>query len=149
MPQFTMHSPVGFLTVTEENGAIVSLRFGGTAETPPPTPLLSETQRQLNDYFAGTREIFNLPLAPRGTPFRSAVWQALCAIPYGETRTYGEIAAAIGNPKACRAVGMANHVNPIAILIPCHRVIGRGGTLTGYAGGLAVKQFLLELEQKR
>lgn len=149
MPQFTMPSPAGFLTVTEDNGAITSLRFGGEREIPPPTPLLQETQRQLNAYFAGTLTSFDLPLAPKGTPFQQAVWQALRTIPYAETRTYGEIAAAVGNPKACRAVGMANHANPIAIVIPCHRVVGKNGTLTGYAGGLERKQVLLELEQKK
>lgn len=149
MPQFTMQSPLGFLTVTEENGTITSLRFGGERETVPPTPLLREAYRQLTAYFSGTRRTFDLPLSPCGTPFQTAVWQALCAIPYDEKRTYGEIAAAIGRPNACRAVGMACHVNPIAIVIPCHRVIGKSGSLTGYAGGLAVKQFLLSLEQKK
>ncbi len=149
MPQFTMPSPVGFLTVTEENGAITSLRFGGTGETPPATPLLQEAQRQLTAYFIGTLRTFSLPLAPRGTPFQQAVWQALCAIPYGRTCSYGDIAAAVGRPGACRAVGMANHQNPIAIMIPCHRVVGKNGSLTGYAGGLTVKQALLALEQKK
>lgn len=149
MPQFTMQSPLGFLTITEENGAVTALSFGGTQETPPPTPLLREAYRQLTAYFSGTLRHFSLPLSPHGTPFQTAVWQALCAIPYGQKRTYGEIAAAIGRPNACRAVGMACHVNPIAIVMPCHRVIGKGGSLTGYAGGLATKQFLLSLEQKK
>ena len=149
MPQFTMQSPLGFLTVTEENRAITALSFGGDRETSPPTPLLQEAYRQLTAYFSGTRRTFDLPLSPRGTPFQTAVWQALCAIPYGETRTYGEIAAAVGKPSACRAVGMANHNNPIPIFIPCHRVIGRNGTLTGYAGGLERKGKLLHLEQKK
>lgn len=149
MPQYTMRSPVGLLTVTEENGALTSLRFGGEEETPPSTPLLQETQRQLTAFFGGTLNAFDLPLAPKGTAFQQAVWQALLTIPYGRTRSYGEIAAAIGKPGACRAVGMANHQNPIAIIIPCHRVVGKNGSLTGYAGGLAVKQALLELEQKK
>ena len=149
MPQFTMQSPLGFLTVTEENGAVTALSFGGTREMPPPTPLLREACRQLTAYFSGSLRTFDLPLSPRGTPFQTAVWQALCAIPYGEKRTYGEIAAAIGRPNACRAVGMACHVNPIAIVMPCHRVVGKGGSLTGYAGGLAAKQFLLPIEQKK
>ena len=149
MPQFTMQSPLGFLTVTEENGAVTALSFGGTWETPPETPLLREAYRQLTAYFSGSLRTFDLPLSPRGTPFQTAVWQALCAIPYGQKRTYGEIAAAIGRPNACRAVGMACHVNPIAIVIPCHRVVGKGGSLTGYAGGLAAKQFLLSIEQKK
>ena len=149
MPQFTMKSPVGFLTVTEDNGAITSLRFGGEGETPPATPFLQEVQRQLSAYFGGTLTAFDLPLAPKGTPFQKAVWQMLRTIPYGETRSYGEIAAAVGNSKACRAVGMANHANPIAIIIPCHRVVGKDGKLTGYAGGPERKQVLLELEQKK
>ena len=149
MPQFTMQSPVGFLTVTEEAGAITALHFGGQRETPPPTPLLWEARRQLTAYFDGTLTVFDLPLAPRGTAFQLAVWQTLRAVPYGETRSYGDIAAAIGKPTACRAVGMANHRNPIAIIVPCHRVVGKGGSLTGYAGGLAVKQALLDLEQKK
>lgn len=149
MPQFTMQSPLGFLTITEENGAITALFFGGDREASPPTPLLQEAQRQLAAYFSGTLQRFSLPLSPHGTPFQTAVWQALCAIPYGETRTYGEIATAVGKPSACRAVGMANHNNPIPIFIPCHRVIGRNGTLTGYAGGLERKRKLLHLEQKK
>ena len=147
MAQFTMQSPLGFLTLAEENGAITALSFGGLRETAPETPLLQEALRQLNAYFSGTCRVFTLPLAPVGTPFQIAVWQALCAIPYGETRSYGEIAAAIGRPKACRAVGMAIHQNPIAILIPCHRVVGKNGKLTGYAGGLERKRILLALEK--
>lgn len=149
MPQFTMESPVGLLTITEENGTLTALHFGGESETPPPTPLLQEVLRQLTAYFAGTLTAFDLPLAPKGTPFQQAVWRALCVIPYGQTRSYSEIAAAIGRPNACRAVGMANHQNPIAIIVPCHRVVGKGGALTGYAGGLAVKQALLAFEQKK
>lgn len=149
MPQFTMESPVGLLTITEESGALTALHFGGESETPPPTPLLQEVLRQLTAYFAGTLTAFDLPLAPKGTPFQQAVWRALCVIPYGQTRSYSEIAAAIGRPNACRAVGMANHQNPIAIIVPCHRVVGKGGALTGYAGGLAVKQALLAFEQKK
>ena len=149
MPQFTLQSSVGFLTISEEKSAIISLSFGGTAESPPPTPLLREVQCQLNAYFSGKLQNFDLPLSPQGTPFQQAVWCALHAVPYGQTCTYGEIAAAIGNPNACRAVGMANHRNPIPILIPCHRIIGSDGSLTGYAGGLAVKQALLRLEQQK
>ena len=102
---------------------------------------------QLEAYFAGKRTTFSLPLRPAGTAFQLAVWQALTEIPYGETRSYGEIAAAVGNPKAARAVGMANNRNPISILIPCHRVIGSTGALVGYGGGLEKKLFLLELEK--
>lgn len=110
-----------------------------------PPPLL-ELRRQLAQYFAGERRAFDLPLAPRGTEFERRVWQALLAIPYGETRSYAEVAAAIGRPSACRAVGHANGSNPIAVVIPCHRVIGSDGSLTGYGGGLPLKRFLLDLE---
>ena len=102
----------------------------------------------MEEYFAGQRKEFSLPLAPKGTEFQLRVWQALLQIPYGETRSYGELAAMVGNPKACRAVGGANHRNPLSILIPCHRVVGTGGSLTGYAGGLSVKEFLLKLESE-
>ena len=102
---------------------------------------------ELREYFAGTRRAFTLPLAPAGTPFQQEVWAALREIPYGETRTYGQIAARIGRPKACRAVGMANNRNPIGIVVPCHRVVGASGALVGYAAGLAVKESLLRLER--
>lgn len=147
MPAFTMQSPIGLLTIEETDGAITALRFGGETVSPPPTPLLQRAAQQLTEYFAARRRRFDLPLRPQGTVFQQAAWSALCDIPYGQTRTYAQQAAAIGNPKACRAVGMANHCNPLPLFIPCHRVIGAGGKLTGYAGGLAVKRFLLELEQ--
>ena len=147
MPAFTMQSPIGLLTIEETDGAITALRFGGETVSPPPTPLLQRAAQQLTEYFAARRRRFDLPLRPQGTVFQQAAWSALCAIPYGQTRTYAQQAAAIGNPKACRAVGMANHCNSLPLFIPCHRVIGAGGKLTGYAGGLAVKRFLLELEQ--
>ena len=147
MPAFTMQSPIGLLTIEETDGAITALRFGGETVSPPPTPLLQRAAQQLTEYFAARRRTFDLPLRPQGTVFQQAAWSALCDIPYGQTRTYAQQAAAIGNPKACRAVGMANHCNPLPLFIPCHRVIGAGGKLTGYAGGLAVKRFLLELEQ--
>ena len=147
MPAFTMQSPIGLLTIEETDGAITALRFGGETVSPPPTPLLQRAAQQLTEYFAARRRRFDLPLRPQGTAFQQAAWSALCDIPYGQTRTYAQQAAAIGNPKACRAVGMANHRTPLPLFIPCHRVIGAGGKLTGYAGGLAVKRFLLELEQ--
>ena len=108
----------------------------------------AETTRQLEAYFSGKLKSFDLKLAPEGTEFQKSVWKALCRIPYGETRTYKEIAESIGNPKAYRAVGLANNRNPIAIIIPCHRVIGVNGKLTGYASGLDVKEYLLKLEEK-
>ena len=110
------------------------------------TPLLRAAREALLSYFAGGRRDFDLPLAPAGTDLQRAGWGALRAIPYGQTRTYGEIAAAVGRPKAVRAVGQANHVNPLPIFIPCHRVVGKGGALTGYAGGLDLKRALLALE---
>lgn len=108
----------------------------------------AEVLEQLDAYFAGERRSFELKLAPRGTEFQRRVWQALAAIPYGETTTYAAIARAIGKPKAVRAVGAANGRNPISIVVPCHRVIGQDGTLTGYAGGLPSKRRLLELEAR-
>lgn len=111
------------------------------------TPLLRQTADQLDEYFQGSRRVFDVPLSPQGTEFERTVWKALQAIPYGETRSYGDIARRIGRPSACRAVGQANNRNPVGIIIPCHRVIGADGKLTGYASGLTIKQYLLELEQ--
>lgn len=111
------------------------------------TALIKEAAKQLNEYLAGKRMTFNLPLRSEGTDFQRQVWQALINIPYGETRSYQQIAAQIGNIKACRAVGMANNRNPITIIIPCHRVIGKNGSLVGYGGGLEIKTRLLELEK--
>ena len=110
---------------------------------------LKEPIRQLRAYFAGELEDFDLPLAPEGTQFQQKVWTELCEIPYGETRSYGELARRIGNPNACRAVGLANGSNPIPIIIPCHRVIGSNGKLTGYGGGLPIKEKLLALEKRQ
>lgn len=110
---------------------------------------LNETIRQLHAYFAGDLENFDLKLAPEGTPFQLGVWRRLCDIPYGETISYGELAGRIGNPKASRAVGLANGSNPIPIVIPCHRVIGSNGKLTGYGGGLPIKEKLLALERRQ
>lgn len=110
------------------------------------SPLLRAARTQLLEYLSGARRSFDLPLDPAGTAFQRSVWEALRAIPYGQTRTYGEIAAAVGRPRAVRAVGQANHVNPLPIFIPCHRVMGKNGALTGYAGGLDLKSALLALE---
>lgn len=112
------------------------------------TPVLKLLKEQLREYFEGKRTTFSVPLNLQGTDFQKRVWQELLKIPYGETRTYGQIAAAVGNPKACRAVGMANHHNPVMILVPCHRVVGSNGKLTGYAGGLEMKEQLLKLEKR-
>ncbi len=113
-----------------------------------PCALADVAAEQLKEYFAGVRKTFDLPIKLCGTPFQMRVWQQLQKIPYGQTRTYKQIAEAVGSPKACRAVGMANHNNPIAIIVPCHRVIGSNGLLTGYAGGLDFKQYLLNLEKQ-
>ena len=113
------------------------------------TPLLQETAKQLDEYFSGIRRNFDLPLAPSGTPFQIKVWEALDSIPYGQTRSYRDIAVMIGHPDACRAVGGANHRNPISIITPCHRVIGVNGSLTGYGGGLDKKRALLKLEHSQ
>ena len=145
----TVDSPIGPLTLADETdcGALTAIRFGdeGGADG---SPVLVCAQRQLEEYFRGERTRFDLPLQPKGTPFQLAVWRALTEIPYGETASYGDVARAVGRPKAFRAVGMANHCNPIPIIVPCHRVIGSDGRLTGYAGGLEIKRALLELEQK-
>jgi methylated-DNA-[protein]-cysteine S-methyltransferase len=109
-------------------------------------PVIREALRQLAEYFAGDRQDFDLPLAPEGTAFQRTVWRALAEIPYGETRSYGQIAHAIGKPAAVRAVGAANGSNPLAIIVPCHRVIGSSGRLVGYGGGLPMKRMLLDLE---
>lgn len=141
-----LSSPVGRLTLAEEDGAITRLLFEECQPSGESGALLDEAVRQLEEYFAGMRRTFDLPLNPQGTPFQKKVWKALCEIPYGETRSYGDIARAVDSPKAFRAVGMANHNNPISIIIPCHRVIGSDGSLTGYGGGLDKKVYLLQLE---
>lgn len=141
----TIETPIGALTLTASADAVTAVHFGAQGARDA-SPLLDAAEAQLREYFAGARRTFDLPLAPHGTAFQQRVWTALRAIPYGETRTYGELAAAIGSPNASRAVGMANHRNPIPIIIPCHRVIGADGSLTGYAGGLETKRRLLALE---
>ena len=151
-----VNSILGTFRLEEEDNAICGLALcpDGVPELEPlprkvcETPLLQEAEEQLNEYFAGARREFDLPLAPKGTAFQKAVWAEMCRIPYGETRTYGQLAAAIGKPKASRAVGGACRCNPITILQPCHRVVGRSGRLTGYAYGVEMKQYLLELEQQ-
>ena len=144
--QRTIDTPMGPMCLTEENGALERFFWGcGGMDT---TPLLSEAEHQLTEYFAGARRNFDLPLSPSGTAFQQKVWAALLSVPYGETRSYGDIARLIGNPGACRAVGMANNRNPLPILIPCHRVIGADGSLVGYGSGLDRKIFLLELERR-
>lgn len=141
---------IGRLQILQEDDAIVELGFGGSVQEIiwQETPLLKEAREQLEAYLQGRRKSFDVKLSARGTAFQEKVWQALREISYGETRTYGEIAAAVGSPKGARAVGMACNRNPIMIMIPCHRVIGRNGGLIGFGGGLPVKEKLLELEGK-
>lgn len=150
-----MQSPVGELKlVASERGLVAVLwenddpervRFLPQVEQPG-HPILQEAERQLREYFSGKRREFNLPLEFVGTAFQKQVWAALVTIPYGETRSYGDIARQIGNPAAVRAVGAANGRNPLSIIAPCHRVIGSNGKLTGFAGGLQTKAFLLRIE---
>ena len=150
-------SPVGRLLLASDGAALTALQFAGagpavrrTGGRGPGTAgaeaLFRQARRELAEYFAGSRTNFSVPVAPRGTPFQQRVWGALRRIPHGATATYGEIARAIRSPGAVRGVGAACARNPLAIIVPCHRVIGAGGKLTGYAGGLARKRALLELE---
>ena len=141
-------SPVGRLRLDEQDGAITGVNRTQEALIPPATPLLAECARQLSAYFEGRLTAFDLPIRQTGTPFQLKVWQALLRIPYGQTCSYGDLARMIGQPSAARAVGGANHHNPICIIVPCHRVIGADGSLTGYGGGVDMKQYLLELERK-
>jgi methylated-DNA-[protein]-cysteine S-methyltransferase len=149
----TMDSPVGRLRLVADEAGLRRLEFqkDGFAEAPEgwreDARTLREASSQLSAYFAGKLTVFDLPLAPEGTPFQLQVWERLLEIPYGETVSYGTLAQRVGNPAASRAVGLANGRNPIAIVIPCHRVIGSNGTLTGYGGGLPNKQKLLALER--
>jgi len=147
--------PVGKTLILEQDGAICGVHFVRRLETEgrgfpeavqAETPLLARAAEQLREYFAGQRREFDLPLNLQGTAFQQACWQALLAIPFGETRSYKQQAEFIGNPKACRAVGLANNRNPVSIIVPCHRVLGHNGSLVGYGGGLEVKRALLELE---
>ena len=147
-----MQSPVGEIVIIEDKGKIVEIDIAKNNKLDnieeKDTELLLQTEKQLKEYFEGKRFDFEIPLNPIGTEFMQSVWKALEQIPYGETRTYKEIAEAVGNPKASRAVGMANHRNPIPIIIPCHRVIGSNNKLVGYGLGLDMKQYLLELEKE-
>lgn len=163
----TKESPCGPLfCVVDETGAVVRIDFVNGRHPREPQEIVAEMQeagievvedpartaelrRQLAEYFAGERRDFDLPLSPEGTPFERSVWEELRRIPFGETRSYGEIAQAIGRPGAARAVGRANGANPIPIVVPCHRVIGSNGSLTGFGGGLEAKSRLLEIEGRR
>lgn len=146
MPYCVMDTPVGHLRIDAEPDAITGVNRTTMPLCKATTPLLQECVRQLTAYFAGELTEFHLPLRAVGTPFRMRVWEELRRIPYGETISYGELARRIGKPSASRAVGGANHHNPISIIIPCHRVIGADGSLTGYGGGMDMKAALLLLE---
>lgn len=152
----TIVSPIGLIHIVADKTSLRAVIFEknwqdkchkcqGIAEGN--NVIISKTKGQLTEYFDGSRTEFTLPVAFSGTPFQNSTWQALLTIPYGQTRSYSEQAQQIGNPKAVRAVGRTNGLNPIAIIVPCHRVIGKSGKLTGYAGGLDIKRFLLEHEQ--
>lgn len=149
---FYYDTSIGKIGIAEEKGALTHLFFRDEKKTegaiPGETPLLKKAHTELLEYLAGGRKEFSLPLAPEGTEFQRKVWAALQTLPYGTTCSYKEIAEKIGNPKAMRAVGMANNRNPIAVMIPCHRVIGADGSLVGYGGGLDLKAILLKLEAK-
>lgn len=143
------NSPVGLLRLCADAEGLCGVHFvrESPADVPVrPNELLLRTARELDEYFAGQRREFDLPLSLHGTAFQLRVWEALCRIPYGETRSYKHLAAMIGQPSACRAVGGANHHNPVSIIVPCHRVIGADGGLGGYGGGTDKKRFLLRLE---
>jgi methylated-DNA-[protein]-cysteine S-methyltransferase len=150
-----MPSPVGRLTLVGEGERLVGIYFENTEVSAGPPAAwvrderrLADAVRQLEEYFAGRRTRFDLPLAPRGTPFQRQVWDELLRIPYGETTSYGELARALGKPAASRAVGAANGRNPLSIVVPCHRVIGADGSMTGYGGEVRRKVVLLELEAR-
>ncbi|MBQ5977680.1 MAG: methylated-DNA--[Oscillospiraceae bacterium] len=147
-----IRTPLGPMLFEEREGAVTALRFAAEAEDsllpPPETELAKRTEAWLRAYFAGKNPAVDLPLAPAGTAFQRRVWQACCGVPYGETRSYGELARQIGC-RSARAVGAALGRNPVWLLIPCHRIVGSGGGLTGYAGGLEKKAALLRLEKNR
>ncbi|WP_142849184.1 methylated-DNA--[protein]-cysteine S-methyltransferase [Telmatospirillum sp. J64-1] len=146
MTWLSMHSPMGQITIAEEDGFLVSLDWGAAPPGGEETPLLARAREQLDEYFDGKRQDFDLPLRPHGTAFQKRVWEALTAIPYGRTRSYGELATELGSSP--RAIGGACGRNPLPIIIPCHRVLGMGGALGGYSAmdGVEAKRYLLGLE---
>ena len=147
--QYSYETTLGSVTFLEEDGALLAISthhvYDGICQE---TTLIKEAHQQLSEYLKGERKSFDLPLRMKGTDFQQRVWNALLDIPYGETRSYKQIAEAIGNPKAVRAVGMANNRNPLLIVVPCHRVIGADGKLVGYGAGIEKKEFLLRLESR-
>jgi len=148
---FFYKTKIGNVGIIDNGYSIIEIFFASNKDentnNAQETLLQKEANKQLKEYFEGARKNFNIPLDPKGTPFQKKVWKALETIPYGETRSYKEIAEQVGSPKAYRAVGMANNKNPISIIIPCHRVIGANGKMVGYGGGLEIKEYLLNLEQ--
>lgn len=152
MNYYTKQTPIGLITISEEQGFVTSLSFkqkvfNGKWDKNVLSEVLKDAFEQLEEYLEGKRKEFDLPLNPKGTSFQQKVWSCLYKIPYGETRSYKDIAEQIGDINSCRAVGNANNKNPIPIFIPCHRVIGTNGDLVGYAGGLDLKQKLLQIEK--
>jgi methylated-DNA-[protein]-cysteine S-methyltransferase len=157
MERFTRYylSPVGRLEITATAQALLSVHFAdaqkkpgpGRPQTPESSPPIEQCIRELEEYFAGKRQVFSVPYALEGTAFQQKAWQALSTIGYGETITYGQQAQRLGHPKAARAVGLCNGCNPVVIIVPCHRVIGANGSLTGFGGDLWVKRWLLDHEQ--
>ena len=143
----SVSSPIGRLTLTASEHGLCAIDWGSSGKQARDNSILLEAARQLEEYFAGTRQIFDLPLDLQGTPFRLRAWRALAEIPYGTTVSYGEQARRLGVPRAARAVGAANASNPLPIVLPCHRVVGASGALTGYGGGLDVKRWLLAHER--
>lgn len=153
-----IHSPVGKLKLVAGDKALVAVLWGSDSPERVPFdalvkqtahPILTKTERQLREYFAGKRKSFSVALDLRGTSFQQSVWEALLAIPFGETRSYGDLARKLGNPQAARAVGAASGRNPLSIIVPCHRLVGSTGKLTGFAGGLEAKSRLLAIESKK
>jgi len=144
--EITVASPLGPLLLVASAAGLRTISWGAGARQGGSSPVLLEAARQLEEYFGGARRAFDLPLDLRGTPFRLQAWRELARIPYGSTRSYGEQARRLGRPHAFRAVGAANGSNPLPIVLPCHRLVGSDGRLTGYGGGLAAKTWLLELE---
>lgn len=142
----SVDTPIGPLLLSGEDGCLSGARFDADAGARSPEPLFLGAEAQLHAYFAGELERFELPLEPRGTAFQRSVWEAVLDIPYGTTSSYSELARKLGRPSACRAVGAANGRNPLPVIVPCHRVIGAAGSLTGYGGGLERKRMLLALE---
>lgn len=147
--RYVYRSPIGPLTLVADGDALTAILFREEPATPEPSsPVIQATIAQLDEYFARQRTEFTIPLSPTGTPFQKRVWQELSRIPYGQTISYGELARRTGNPRASRAVGLANGKNPLPIVVPCHRVIGANGDLTGFGGGIERKEALLALERR-